>query len=75
MCDAKSYSLLAFLRHPKDDIQCTRERQRGKVSALDEKKRRQMEKSKSTFQNDKIAIYEFIYIDHIVFIFTASEIK
>lgn len=34
-----------------------------------------MEKSKSMFQNDKTAIYEFIYIDHIVFIFTASEIK
>lgn len=50
-------------------------RETERKSFRDEKKRRQMEKSKSTFQNDKTAIYEFIYIDHIVFIFTASEIK
>jgi hypothetical protein len=34
---------------------------------------REGEKSKVIvmFQNDKTAIYEFIFIDHIVFIFTA----
>ena len=34
------------------------------------KKGKQMEKVIVMFQNDKTAIYEFIFIDHIVFIFT-----
>lgn len=81
-CDAKRVMASAFLfssfchffplsSSPKDDnaekVTFRQRREREREGFWMEKK---MNKWKVMFQNDKTAIYEFIFIDHIVFIFT-----
>jgi hypothetical protein len=62
-----SLSTLFCLSDDRPSESKTTEKQKIKVTS------REGRKSKVTvmFQNDKTAIYEFIFIDHIVFIFTA----